>query len=546
MSITTLIPRWDVELPANFKHISVVSLASSLQHHIQSDSLSFGQNIHAHILKTGFKPNTNISIKLIILYLKSGSPSYARRVFDQMLTPTISAYNYMIAGYSRHGQLQESLELIRKLTFSTDKPDGFTFSMMLKLSTTLLSLDLGKSVHAQLIKLGFEMDDVLFTALVDFYAKNGKIDYARRVYDKMSETNVICSTAMISGYMRGGSIMDAEEIFAKTAEKDTVVFNAMIEGYSKTIETANKSFDVYTDMQRLDFRPTISTFSSVIGACSILAAFETGQQIHGQLIKAGIPSDVKLGSALVDMYSKCGRMVDAQKVFDHMPEKNVVSWTSMIDGHGKNGNPNEALKLFDKMRQEKKVRPNHVTFLAVLSACGHSGLVYNGKEAFESMERDYSLKPGMEHYACMVDLVGRAGSLRQALDFISRMPERPNTDVWGALLGACMMHGDVEMADLAANELFKLSQGGRPGAYIALSNAFAAAGRWEGVAKVRELMKQRGVNKDAGYSLRLKSEAEITTLLIKIQQWHSETAPSPSSSYWHRLHGFHSVSPQTT
>lgn len=253
-------------------------------------------------------------------------------------------------------------------------------------------------------------------------------------------------------------------------------------------------------MQRYNFCPTISTFVSVIGACSVLAAFEIAQQVHGQLIKAGIPSDVKSGSALIDMYSKCGRIEDARRIFDHMPVKNVFSWTSIIDGYGKNGNPDKSLFLFHVMRKENKIKPNNVTFLSVLSACGHAGLVSAGLEIFESMEKDYALKPRMEHYACMVDLLGRAGSLHRALEFIKQIPETPNTDVWAALLGACRLHNNLELADFAANEIFKLSTNGRPGAYVALSNTYAASGKWEDVCEVREMMKQRGVSKDAGCS----------------------------------------------
>lgn len=406
----------------------------------------------------------------------------------------------MIAGYFKHGRTEDSLNLIRNLTFSGEKPDVFTFSMVLKFSTSLMSLKLGKSAHTQIVKSGFKLDDVLFTGLVDSYSKNGKIDYARRVYDMMSKRNLICSTAMISGYMQSGSLESAEEIFREMIEKDVVVFNAMIEGYSKTMETANRSLELYIEMQRLSFRPTISTFASVIGACSVLSAFEISQQVHGQLIKSDVLSDVKSGSALIDMYSKCGRTEDARRIFDYMPEKNVFSWTSMIDGYGKNGNPDNALVLFDMMRKELKIMPNYVTFLSALSACGHAGLVSAGVEIFESMEKEYSLKPRMEHYACMVDLLGRSGSLQQALEFIRKMPEKPDSDVWGALLGACRLHEDMELADFAANEIFKLSKDGRPGAYVALSNTFAAAGKWDGVCEVRELMKKRGVAKDAGCS----------------------------------------------
>ncbi|KAF2302690.1 hypothetical protein GH714_000912 [Hevea brasiliensis] len=171
----------------------------------------------------------------------------------------------------------------------------------------------------------------------------------------------------------------------------------------------------------------------------------------------------------------------------------------MIDGYGKIGMPNEALELFHSM-QQCRIEPNYVTFLGSLSACAHAGLVAKGREIFESMERDYSLKPGMEHYACMVDLLGRAGNLQLAWEFVAGMPEKPNSDVWAALLSSCNLHGNVEMASIAANELFKLNAEGRPGAYVALSNTLAAAGKWDGVSELREIMKSRGILKDTGSS----------------------------------------------
>ncbi|KAF5201925.1 Pentatricopeptide repeat-containing protein [Thalictrum thalictroides] len=419
-----------------------------------------------------------------------------------MSQPTVSSYNSMIGGYLKDGQVEESLSLIKKFIFSNRKPDGFTLSMMLKLSNGRISMprDFGKQVHGQILKSNIEGDDVLFTALVDWYTKNGKVYYARKVFDKLFEKNVQCSTAMISGYMNQGCFENAEEIFRKTINKDVVVFNAMIEGYSKSIETAKRSLEVYIEMQQLNFRPTISTFASVIGACSVLSAFEIGHQIQSQLMKTSFFTDVRLGSALIDMYSKCGRTEEARRIFDHMHNKNVFSWTSMIDGYGKNGEPNEALYLFDKMRRENRVEPNHVTFLGALSACGHAGLVSEGWEVFNSMKTDYMLKPRMEHYACMVDLLGRSGSLHEALEFIKGMPEKPNSDVWAALLGASRLHDNAEMAGLAANEIFKLDTAERPGAYVALSNTLASTGKWDGVTGVRELMKERGVSKGTGYS----------------------------------------------
>ena len=486
----------------NIYHSSAQALSSDLQYYINSDNASHGQKIHAHVLKTGFEPNTNVSIKLLILHLKCGFLSYARKVFDELPHRTLSAYNYMIAGYIKQGLVEESLGFVSKLVFSNIKPDAYTFSMMLKASTCADGCVpcLGRVVHAQIIKSDVGADDVLYTVLVDSYVKNANVGYARIVFDMMLERDIVCSTSMITGYMNQGSFEDANEIFRKTAEKDIVVFNAMIEGYSKSVEHASRSLEIYVGMQRLSFRPNISTFASVIGACSALAAYKVAQQVQSQLMKTEFFKHIKIGSALIDMYSKCGRVEDAQKVFDHMPERNVFSWTSMIDGYGKSGYPYEALELFRVMRQECHIEPNFVTFLGALSACAHAGLVDKGMEIFETMKGDYHLRPNMEHYACMVDLLGRAGSLNQAWELVKAMPEKPNSDVWAVLLSSCRLHGNVEMANVAANELFKLNANDRPGAYIALSNTLAEAGKWDSVSALRERMKIRGVSKDTGRS----------------------------------------------
>ncbi|CAA0823648.1 Pentatricopeptide repeat-containing protein -mitochondrial [Striga hermonthica] len=478
------------------------SPASALQNYINSDNPSPGQKIHAHILKTGFTPDLNISIKLLILYLKSSNLLYARQVFDQLPRRTLSAYNYMISGYTKHGPVEKSLELVRHLYLSNEKPDGFTFSMILKGSTAAGPGHhrIGTEVHTQIIKSGVLGDEVLYTALVYSYVKSERIEYARKVFDLMVEQNVICSTAMITGYMNKARVRDAEDVFDKTFEKDVVVYNAMIEGYSKSVQTAKNAVETYIDMQRVGFKPTISTFASIIGACSLLSAFEVGQQVQGQIMKTDFFTNVKIGSALVDMYSKCAHTDYARRVFDRMSSRNIFSWTSMIDGYGKNGSPDEALQLFDEMVNKYKITPNYVTFLGALSACAHAGLVAKGYEIFGSMERFYGMKPRMEHYACMVDLLGRAGSLDRALEFVVGMPEEPNSDVWAALLSSCRLHGDVELARIAAAELFKVSGESRPGAYVALSNALADAGRWENVSQLREVMKARGISKGTGFT----------------------------------------------
>ncbi|CAH9102543.1 unnamed protein product [Cuscuta europaea] len=501
--LTTLVPPTESK-PFSYPP-SPSHLPSALQQYINSDHPSHGQKVHSHILKTGVKPNINISIKLLILYIKSSSITYARQVFDGLPQLTLSAYNYMLSGYIRNGLVQESYDLVRKQSFSGEKADGFTFSMILKGSTCLDVAGLQgflvpTQVHTQILRSGVEGDGVLYTVLVDSYVKNRRLHYARRVFDLMREDNFVCSTSMITGYMNQGNMDDAEDVFKKTLTKDEVVFNAMIEGYSKSIKTAKRAIELYIHMKRLGFNPTVSTFASLTGACSALVAFEVGQQVQGQVVKTNFFQHIKIGSALIDMFSKCGQTEAARSVFDHMPETNVFSWTSMIDGYGKNGYPNEALVLFDEMLISHHLKPNYVTFLSALSACSHSGLVSKGMSIFARMTKDYSMKPRMEHYACMVDLLGRDGSLNQALQFIIDMPEKPNSDVWAALLSSGRLHGDVEITNLAANELFNVSGDGRPGAYVALSNTFAEAGKWDGVGEVRALMKSRGISKGTGFS----------------------------------------------
>ncbi|KAG2318878.1 hypothetical protein Bca4012_054850 [Brassica carinata] len=502
MRIFKLAPVSPRILPSN--HYATFPLkqdvAGALQEHINSPSPKSGKKIHANIIKTGFRPDLNISIKLLILHLKCGCLTYARQVFDELPKPTLSAYNYLISGYLKHGLVKECLLLVQRMAYTGERADGYTLSMVLKASSSSSSLgSLCRLVHARIIKCDVELDNVLVTALVDAYVKSGKLVCARTVFETMKDENTVCSTSMISGYMSQGFVEDAEEIFNATRTKDIVVYNAMVEGLSRTAETAKRAVEMYVSMQRAGFHPNISSFASVIGACSVLTAHEVGMQVHGQVMKSGVDTHIKMGSSLLDMYAKCGGIEDARRVFDQMKERNVFSWTSMIDGYGKNGNPEEALELFAKMK-DVHIAPNYVTFLGALSACSHSGLVEKGYEIFESMQRDYSMKPRMEHYACMVDLMGRAGDLSEALEFVRAIPERPNSDVWAALLSSCRLHGDVDIASVAASELFKLNADKRPGAYIALSNVLASAGKWEKVCEIRDVMKARKIPKNIGRS----------------------------------------------
>lgn len=475
-------------------------LASILQYYINSNFPKSAQTIHSQIVKSGLKPNTTLSIKLLVLHIKLGSLYNARKVLDRMPEPTIAAFSYLISGYSKQGLVNESLELVRRLTFSNQRPDRFTLSMILKMCSLLGLLNFTRQVHAHMVKFHFEPDDVLLSALLDSYVKFGKTNYARFLFDTAPTRSVVFATSLIVGYLNEGLYEHAQELFDEITEKDVIIYNAMIEGYSKLTERAENSLKIYKSMQSVGFRPNIASFVSVLGACSLLSDLDFGSQVHCQIIKENLFSQVKCASALIDFYSKCGSVEEARKIFDRLRGKNVISWTSMIDGYGRNGQPYDALNLFDKMTRDVHMQPNHTTLLTVLSACGHNGLVSKGREIFKNMEQRYSLKPKMEHYSCMVDMLGRNGSLNEAYDLIKGMEMKPGVDVWAALLSACRIHGDVEMAKLAAREVLKLSKNKRPGAYMAFSNSLAEAGKWDGVYEVHELMNQRGVAKNAASS----------------------------------------------
>uniref|UniRef100_UPI0040747504 Synthetic PPR-DYW protein n=1 Tax=synthetic construct TaxID=32630 RepID=UPI0040747504 len=446
--------------PDNYTFPFVLKACASLS------SLKEGKQIHGHVIKSGFESDVYVQSALIDMYAKCGELEDARKVFDEMPERNVVSWNAMISGYAQNGQSEEALELFREMQQEGIKPSEFTFCSVLSACASLGSLEMGKQIHGYVIKSGFESIVFVGNALIDMYAKCGSIEDARKVFDEMPERTVVSWTAMISGYAQNGQSEEALELFR--------------------------------EMQREGVKPDEVTLPSVLSACANLGALEQGKQIHAYVIKSGFESDVFVGSALIDMYAKCGSIEDARKVFDKMPERDVVSWNAMIAAYAQHGHGKEALQLFQQMQQEG-VKPSEVTFTSILSACSHAGLVDEGHHYFESMSPDYGITPRVEHYGCMVDLLGRAGRLDEAEDLIKSMPFQPNVVVWGTLLGACRVHGDVERGERAAERILELDpESAAP--YVLLSNIYAAAGRWDEAAKVRKLMKERGVKKEPGCS----------------------------------------------
>jgi pentatricopeptide repeat protein len=440
-----------------------------LQRCMDSKGVSETKAVQAHMIKAGFYPNVYLQTNLLIAYARWNCVEYARQVFDEMPQRDLVSWNAMLTGYARHGNGERALTVFYEMHQTCIRMDHFTFGSVFRACASLVAIDQGKQLQGFAIKLGLESDVFVGTALVDFYAKcETRMENARQVFDRMYHRNVVSWSAMIAGYVHHGC--------------------------------GGETLRLLHLMQLEGVKPNEITFTSVVNACANVAALEQGKQVHASIIGNGYVYYDKLANALVDMYSKCGKLEYARQMFDKMPQRDVVSWTTIITAYGKQGHGKEVVKLFEQM-QMAGIRPNHVTFLTVLSACSHAGLVKEGLHYFNSMSQDNnnSISPTAEHYACVVDLLGRAGCLVEAYDVISKIPFEPTADIWGSLLGASRIHGNIELGECAAAHLFELDPQ-NAGHYVLLANIYAAAGKWDGVAMVRKTMKDRGIKKVPGCS----------------------------------------------
>ncbi|XP_058081406.1 pentatricopeptide repeat-containing protein At2g03880, mitochondrial-like [Magnolia sinica] len=429
-------------------------------------ALREGKFVHYHLQRHGFEREFPLRIKLALMYVSCDSLDQASLIFDRISKPTVFSWNTMLIAYVQKGLCEKALDLFHVLHQRGLKPDKFTFSTVLKVCCLLDLLELGQQLHGLLVKMGFDQNVVLMSALVVMYAQCGAIEVSRRVFDEMPQ-------------------------------RDVVSWNSMITAYSE-VWRSDDALDLYSQMWADGIKPNETTVVGALRACSRSAYLRQGQKIHAHAIKSGIESNIYIASTLVDVYVESGVLDDSIDIFNRMKHRNVVTWTAIIAGYGMSGKGHEALTLFHRMMEEG-LRPNHITFVAVLSACSHSGLVTEGKDYFNSMSELYGVKPMLEHYSCMVDILGRAGLFDEAVKFIKKMPLEPDCRVWGALLGACRIHCNVGLAEIAAAHLFELEPH-NAGNYILLSQIYASTSRWTDAEKMRVLMHERGVKKRAGCS----------------------------------------------
>jgi pentatricopeptide repeat protein len=370
------------------------------------------------------------------------------------------------------------------------------------LSSTLKScrLYLGKMIHSYAIKQSLDKKPYVATALLDMYARGGDVEAARFLFDEMPDKPIVSATAMITCYAKQGDLVQARHLFDETSERDSICWNAMMDGYTQ-YGRPNDAVILFREMLKSDARPNEVTILSVLSAIAQLGCVTSGKWVHSFINNKHnrIVLNAKVGNTLIDMYYKCGSLEDACLVFDEIKKKDIVVWNSMIAGYAMHGQSQKALKLFDMLRA-RGLWPTDITFIGVLNACSHAGLVEQGRRFFLLMEREYKMEPKIEHYGCMVDLLGRAGLIEEAYDLIKRMKGvEPDAVMWGSLLSSCRLHNNMVLGEKIANHV--VSQGiANSGTYVLLSNIYAAVGNWEKVAWVRQLMKESGVQKEPGCS----------------------------------------------
>lgn len=457
-------------------------------------SISDGKALHAEAVKSGADTEVMIGTSLVNMYAKCGDILASRNVFDEMPDRNVVTWNAMIGGYLKHGNTDSAFGLFAQMLERTEVTwiemiDGLARS--------------GDTVKARILfdKVPVELKNVVtWTVMIDGYASSGEMEAARELFEVMPQRNCYVWSSMISGYFNRGDVKEAQAMFNRIPVRNLVNWNSLISGLAQN-GFFEKALEVFWKMQGERFEPDEVTFASILSACAHLGWLDTGKEIHSMIDKKMIKLNQFVLNALVDMYAKCGDLANARSIFEEMVHRNVVCWNSLISGFATHGHCKEALEFFSRMEITNEM-PDKITFLSVLSACAHGGFVDEGLEIFSKME-NYGLAPGIQHYGCLVDLLGRAGRLKDAYNLIKTMPMKPNDAVWGALLGACRIHADTDMVEQIMEELSASNStldSGDDSHYVLLSNIYAGSDRWERAESMRLVMAKKGLQKIPGRS----------------------------------------------
>lgn len=442
-------------------------------HHIQQlqkcKDLTSAISLHSNALKCGFLCHTFTTNHLINCYVRLQRINFAHQVFKEMSEPNVVSWTSLIAGYVNVGQPRIALWLFGKMLDCSVVPNEFTFATVINACSILSDLRTGKEIHAHVEVLGFQANLIVCSSLVDMYGKCNDVDGARQVFDLMGCRNVVSWTSMITACTQNAQGNEALQLFSE--------FNVVMKD-----------------------RPNHFMLASVINACASLGKLVSGKVSHGAVIRSGHDSSDVVASALVDMYAKCGCLDYSDKIFRRIPHPSVIPYTSMIVSTAKYGLGKQSLQLFSEMI-DRRIKPNDVTFVGVLHACSHSGLVDEGLWYLKSMHGKHGISPNAKHYTCVVDMLARIGRLDEAYQLAKSIQAEDNDGalLWGTLLSASRLHGRVDIAIEASKQLIDSNQQ-VASAYVTLSNTYALAGEWENAHNLRSKMKQSGVYKAPGCS----------------------------------------------
>ncbi|KAK6289193.1 hypothetical protein POUND7_000734 [Theobroma cacao] len=389
-----------------------------------------------------------------------------RKVFDMMPKRDVVSWNTVIAGNAQNGMYEEALRMVREMGNANMKPDSYTLSSVLPIFAEYVDVMKGKEIHGYAIRHRFDSDWYVGSSLVDMYANCSRIEDSCRVFNLFPQRDDISWNSIIAGCVQNGMF--------------------------------DKGLNLFRQMLTAKVKPRDVSFSSIMPACAYLTTLHLGKELHGYIIRGGFDDNVFVASSLVDMYAKCGNIKAARWIFDQMEYHDMVSWTAIIMGYALHGHAHEALLLFKQMEMDG-VKPNYVSFIAVFTACSHAGLTDEAWRHFNCMTQNHGITPGLEHYAAMADLLARAGKLEEAYEFISSMHIAPTGSIWSTLLSACRVHKNLELAEKVAKRLFEVDPE-NVGAYVLMSNIYAAAQRWKDAAKMRSSLKKKGIRKEPACS----------------------------------------------
>ncbi|KAL5978771.1 hypothetical protein ACLOJK_029888 [Asimina triloba] len=464
------------------------TISSVLHACVELRDAAFGKQVHGYTIRMSSFTETDafVGSVLIDMYGRCGYLGAARCIFDSMQEKCVVAWSALISLYVQNEHPSRAIHIFREMIYSKSMPNHFTLTTVLTACAHMSNLLFGKALHSYSLKRQGEVDIFVSTALIDMYAKCNNMKYARRV-------------------------LDGDDIFP--SHISTSMWNALITGYLENdmVDDAWRAIQSMCNFSDGGARPNVVTLAIVLPLCARSSSLLYGKEGHCYALRNCLNEEILVGNGLLAMYSKCGKIGCAERVFNMMPTKNRISWTSMIDGYGTHGDGELAIQVFQRMVEEENIEPDNVTFVALISACSHAGLVEEGLRYFQTMWQEYGIKPMAENYGSIVDLLARAGRIEEAKDIIATMPTKPGANVWGALLGACRIHGHIDDAETAVQILHELEPN-EAGFRTLLSNIYAENGQLDGAAVVRRLMGQAGVVKRQEISFVMKEMLKIKFL----------------------------------